>query len=62
MEEVRAWYENRGYLLADVVLDYRSRRGQFERRYISGLRQGRRAIGERPNVEFGSNVNGIITF
>lgn len=62
VEEVRAWYENRGYLLADVVLDYRSRRGQFERRYISGLRQGRRAIGERPNVEFGSNVNGIITF
>ncbi len=58
-EEVRTWFENRGYLMADVVLEYRAR-GSGMRHRLVGTDELDPAVEEDATV--GPNVAGRIVY
>ncbi len=58
-EEVRNWFENRGYLLADVVLDYRARRSSTGR---PGLADDEAEVAGESDRAFGPHVAGRIAY
>ncbi len=55
-EEIHTWYENRGYLMADVVLDYRSKSSPPS---TSKACQRTAAVDD---AEFGTGVAGTISY
>lgn len=58
-EEVRTWFENRGYLWADVVLDYRARRAGSARQDLGIDDADAPAVADRT---VGPNVAGRIAY
>jgi len=54
--EIKTWYEDRGYLFADVVMDYRTRTGP------APTSQAFRAAGKIDVSEFGPGVAGRISY